>query len=202
MAQLQSTSVTGTLTTTGNVGVGTSTFTSLGGFNRVLYIRGGYASMVMTSTIPNKSWEIGVNASSLLTFYDGTADRMVIDTNGNVGIGTIIPASLLHVYGSGNTFTRYTNTTSAGHYIDIGANSAGESFVYGYGAYPLLFGTNGNTRMTITSGGNVGIGTDTPAGKFEIKSAAQQYITAPAITFTDNTGVADSRWILGNIATT
>jgi hypothetical protein len=54
---------------------------------------------------------------------------------------------------------------------------------------------------SLTTTGNVGIGTATPAGKFEIKSAAQNYTTAPAITFTDNTGVADSRWILGNIAT-
>jgi len=53
-----------------------------------------------------------------------------------------------------------------------------------------------------TFAGSVGIGTSSPAGKFEIKSAAQNYTTAPAITFTDNTGVSDSRWILGNIATT
>ena len=56
-------------------------------------------------------------------------------------------------------------------------------------------------HLVVNSSGNVGIGTITPAGKFEIKSAASNYTTAPAITFTDDTGVADSRWILGNIAT-
>ena len=68
----------------------------------------------------------------------------------------------MHLYGSGNTFTRYTNTSNSGHYVDIGANSAGESFIYGYGAYPVLFGTNGSEKMRILSNGNVGIGTTAP----------------------------------------
>ena len=94
--------------------------------------------------------------------------KVTINPSGNVGIGTTAPDSLLHISGSGNTFTRYTNTTSAGHYIDIGANSAGQSFVYGYGAYPLLFATNGSEAMRITSAGNVGIGTASPTTKLEV----------------------------------
>ena len=58
-----------------------------------------------------------------------------------------------------------------------------------------------NGADTVFTNTNVGIGATSPAGKFEIKSAASNYTTAPAITFTDDTGVADSRWILGNIAT-
>ena len=93
---------------------------------------------------------------------------MRLTKDARVGIGTTAPDSLLHISGSGNTFTRYTNTTSAGHYIDIGANSAGQSFVYGYGAYPLLFATNGSEAMRITSAGNVGIGTTSPSGKLHV----------------------------------
>jgi len=98
-------------------------------------------------------------------YTDGSATaKMTITSGGSVGIGTTAPESLLHIRSSGNTFTRYTNTTSTGHYIDVGANSAGQSFVYGYGAYPLLFGTNGSERMRIASGGNIGIGNTGPNG--------------------------------------
>ena len=99
--------------------------------------------------------------NSNIVFGTNNLVRAVINTNGSVGIGTTTPDSLLHINGSGNTFTRYTNTTSAGHYIDVGANSAGESFVYSYGAYPLLIGTNGATRMTVLAGGNIGVGGQT-----------------------------------------
>jgi hypothetical protein len=108
-----------------------------------------------------------------ITLYTDTVERLRITSAGNVGIGTTSPASLLHINGTGNTFTRYTNTTNSGHYIDIGANGAGESFVYGYGAYPLLFGTNGSEIMRITSGGNVGIGTTSPGYKLQAVGSFQ-----------------------------
>ena len=59
------------------------------------------------------------------------------------------------------------------------------------------------TLLTLRSNGNIGISNTNPYGKFEISSSAQQYQTAPAITFTDTAGdVASNRWMVGNIATT
>jgi regulator of replication initiation timing len=39
------------------------------------------------------------------------------------------------------------------------------------GAYPLYFGTTGTARISILAGGNVGIGTDTPAYKLQVGNA-------------------------------
>src|SRR5476649_500432 len=36
------------------------------------------------------------------------------------------------------------------------------------GAYPLVLGTSNTARMTILSGGNVGIGTTSPGSKFDV----------------------------------
>ena len=139
----------------------------------------GTSGQILSSTGTGTAWISpggggGIITGSGTTNYvtkwtSGTAvgDSSIFD-NGNVGIGTTSPASLLHIYGSGNTFTRYTNTTSAGHYIDVGANGAGQSFIYGYGAYPLLFATNGSEAMRIASGGNVGIGNTNPEAKLHV----------------------------------
>ncbi len=47
-------------------------------------------------------------------------------------------------------------------------NSAGGSFLFENGNNALRFGTNGSERMRITNGGNVGIGTTSPATKLDV----------------------------------
>ena len=91
-----------------------------------------------------------------------------ITGHGNVGIGTVSPVSKLNIVDSANSYIRLQRTSGTNQYIDIGTNSGGEHFVYGYGDYPVLIGSNGNTRMTITSAGNVGVGTTGPTAKLEI----------------------------------
>ena len=125
----------------------------------------GQAAIVLSAGATSTSF-IDFNLSD--AGANSPSNKVRITSSGNVGIGTTAPDSLLHISGSGNTFTRYTNTTSAGHYVDVGANSAGQSFIYSYGAYPLLIGTNATTQMTVLSAGNVGIGTTSPLGPLEV----------------------------------
>ena len=157
------------------------------------------------------------------TSYPTSTERMRILNNGYVGIGVTGPVNKLGIgaaYSNSNTkaINIYSGNTSPGAYTSIGSQySVSNTYIeseirFGNetqngGSSYLGFvagGSNsGNTeKMRITSGGNVGIGTTLPAGKFEIKSAANNYTTAPAITFTDDADVSDSRWILGNIAVT
>jgi hypothetical protein len=216
MAQLQSTAVTGSLTTTGNVGVGTISLFS-----------GTELDVWGDITLANQNWALrGNNANADLgieeligsSFSDANI-RLYMQAGGNVGIGTANPEAKLDVR-AGSGFIRlgsyndnYHVKIEGGDQLNFynGASNA-VAYINYNGPSAVLLGRNlyveGNSgggvtgAVRVTAAGNVGIGTDTPAGKFEIKSAAQSYTTAPAITFTDNTGVADSRWILGNIATT
>jgi hypothetical protein len=103
---------------------------------------------------------------------------MIIDSSGNVGIGT-------STLGSSNKLTLYhgddtsyaalalqsdhTSTgNSNGSWLGIDQTSAMGLYVWNYEAAPLRFGTSSVERMHIESGGNVGIGTINPTALLHI----------------------------------
>lgn len=107
-------------------------------------------------------------------------------SGGNVGIGTTSPLTNLHIYGGAAT-ARVQSTGTALAYMDVMADGAAAvqtrywtngAIRWNTGADPassnnFVFATGGsnvtvNQRMVITTGGNVGIGTSTPAAKFHV----------------------------------
>jgi hypothetical protein len=182
--------VTGDIVLSGNelmftqTGVGVPTINGRSaGTKIVLYpgssaSNGDYAIGIET----NHTWFQVPNSNSGYKFYQGTTSSMVIATGGNVGIGTISPTSELHVNGN---YSNYQNSTTgylllnqgwganAGfvsfHQADgtrkgyIGYGDTTEAFLLqGEGARKITIATNNVDRITITSGGNVGIGTTSP----------------------------------------
>ena len=141
-------------------------------------------------------WALNPNAAGnnggalvLATSANGTdttpAERMRIDSSGNVGIGTASPVAKLDVQSaSASIFVTSTTGTNSvafranntGGYMIVGRDSstggnygaAYASVVWSNGAYPMLFATNDIERMRIDSSGNVGIGTNSPASKLNV----------------------------------
>ena len=149
-------------------------------------------------TNTSNTFSIGGDTSGNFKISDNTAigtnDRITINNTGNVGIGTTSPAAKLEVNGTSllrglvnittsGEMLRLNDTNSSGNpYMSFYQNGARRSFIQHndssdylklaseYGGISFFTGTGGTStqKMTILSGGNVGIGTTNPATKLEI----------------------------------
>jgi len=129
------------------------------------------------------------------TAASGTpSERMRIDSSGNVGIGTSSPGFSLDVQadgGAGPVTSRILNTgtdvaddailrlsiggTTAESQIYFGDNTSVSigRISYDHSNDRMEFWTNNNQRVTILSGGNVGIGTTSPAHDLHVAAAGR-----------------------------
>jgi uncharacterized protein YaiE (UPF0345 family) len=105
----------------------------------------------------------------------GARNILLQPYNGNVGIGTTYSAAKLDVNGTIGcmNLTRFYESgqfQNNDNYLDVGTETGGNRghFIHGVGNKRLTFGTYGTEKMTILSGGNVGIGTDNPESKLHI----------------------------------
>ena len=194
--QLQTANTTAlTIDASQNVGIGTTTLTNklnvAGAINS-----SGALSAIAANTVALSQESgfarlaaFGPNSSTAGTLYlytinsaGGGQNGMVIDSSGNVGIGTTTPGYPLQVYTSSssnaNTISMVNNATSntsALAFVQNGSTTASYSYITGDGRSSgyLSFATNNAERVRIDSSGNFGIGTQ-PSYKLDVVSGANR----------------------------
>jgi len=181
------------ITSTGNVGIGTSSPAvrlHVDGGNNVNNIlvsstnSSSYITFADTNTTSNSQVRVG-SIGDGMRILTGGSDSMRIDSSGNVGIGTTNPQQLLEISSGGPRLRITDNNTTAAtstSYIEFQGSNARAAVIYtnsgglnlqadSSGGNNIRFLTNGaaNERMRITSSGKVGIGTSSPGPVLDVR---------------------------------
>jgi hypothetical protein len=101
---------------------------------------------------------------------------LTVKSSGNVGIGTSSPSHNLHLYGAGDRIIKIENTGTYLMYVGLLSN---EGYIGSTNATPLGFYTNNVNRIYINTSGNVGIGTTSPASRFQSNNVSTYNSSTP-----------------------
>jgi hypothetical protein len=171
---------------TGDIGIGTTSP------QRPLHINATEGVLRLTSTASgNDGLEIGIGTSSqgflwlaensYMQFATNNAERMRIDSSGNVGIGTDAATSKLHIsapdaLSSWDSALPLVNVTNLDQ-----TNGQGFALLARGGSLDAncnIFEVqdySANSKFVVKGLGNVGIGTDAPTAILDVRGAATQF---------------------------
>lgn len=116
----------------------------------------------------NARGSIIYDATDKLTFYTGGTERLTIDQLGRIGMGTSSPTGALDIHGSESN-----GTTGV-----LRLNNGNERLVFDGSEIdsngPLFIHSHSNHNVVLANGGgDVGIGTGTPAAKLGVSASRQ-----------------------------
>ena len=203
------------ITSGGNVGIGTTNPTEklhVAGVAQILddgtrgritfQISSAQNDLYSTTTGFDAYRNLKLISNELILSSGGTTERMRITSGGNVGIGTSSPTAAKFVLNSGTTnqnalingdkigFTRTSDSAEVVYFKkDTSLGAEGTANINGYDG--IQFRTQGaeSVKAIITSSGNVGIGTASPAGKLSLYDTTDVWLNVTRNSSFVNIGV-------------
>jgi hypothetical protein len=125
------------------------------------------------STIKSSDEHLTLNAdgsSKDIKLQSNASEKVIVKSDGKVGIGTSSPNRLLTLYGDTGIALQNSTTgtgNSNGTHIWVNSSGSGELIIQNRENSDIEFLTNDTERMRIDSSGNVGIG-GTPSDKLDV----------------------------------
>ncbi|HEV2425724.1 MAG TPA: hypothetical protein VGZ29_12925 [Terriglobia bacterium] len=215
------------ITSTGNVGIGTTSPTNVLQVNGAtpIYSTGSGGGLAFQDrsggTSPYAQWYSTGDVARF--WWSDYGDVLGITTAGRVGIGTSSPTVNLQVVGSSTPQIRVSNTATKGSSISYVGADANQTVALvgadGLGTGPMgtpsgFFGTSTNQpagivtdnleRLRVTTTGQVGIGTPSPVATLEVNGTARfdQSVTFATGQIFPNTATLGANVFEGNQSVT
>jgi hypothetical protein len=177
------------ISSSGNVGIGTSSPTNplhITATSPTVYLEtsgGGATDAAYVQKFNNDFYIYNKETSGKLFLGTNNSTKLTIDASGNVGIGTSSPAAGLDVRGTAYFIssggTRTTDTLN-GNGVEVFGGATNNILSYNrtsnsylpirYRANVHSWEVDNTERMRIDASGNVGIGTSSPTEKFHVVS--------------------------------
>jgi len=168
------------ITSSGNVGIGTSSPSS------ILETKGAHVAFKSPNNTSRFFYDCGDGNGGELSIYSAAgaqSTRIGATSNslfgGNLGNGTSSPRQLLHLKNSASPAIQISDGTNnqfissiktAGNFAN--GSTAGDVFIRGQSGFAVSSNNGSSVAMRIDSSGNVGIGDSSPSGKLEIRGAS------------------------------
>lgn len=169
----------------------TSRYASLGFFNSSGTQTGsfGYGGSAVGGLLQDRVFFSANSKDLAFSTNQGSSVHMLINTSGNVGIGTTSPGRQLHISAAGTSYIRFETSGANNAGLEIFESGVAKGYFARIGGNRLaIYAGDGTTEdLTILDGGNVGIGTTSPAQKLDV--AGSVYITG---FFRTNSGMVNN----------
>jgi hypothetical protein len=164
----------------GNLGIGTSSpgaLLGVSGAGNIVRFGDGTNTFNIRFRGPNNWSQQLDTASDKFSIQRNSVDFFLVDSASNVGIGTASPGVRLDVSGADGVRARVVATSggTSGMILSSAGNTA-YTIKAGNADNSLRIDQDGTDRLTLGSGGNLGIGTTSPAVKLHVSSTSTEVI--------------------------